>query len=221
MNILYTFGHSNHSLEKFLQLLNKYHITVVGDIRSHPHSKHCPHFNYAFLQRELPKNNLRYCFWGKELGGRPDDPRCYDNHGQVQYSSLINTPAFQVGLSRLKQLLVSYPVVLMCTERDPLNCHRSILIGRYLREFTIKHILANGDIETQPEIEQRLLNQYNSLQQPSLFNQNLKDAYDLHSQKVAYSQPNKKLVVREEENRYGKNSTVYHRFYEEISRGIF
>lgn len=195
MKILYTLGHSNHSLEKFLQLLDKYRITVVGDVRSHPYSRHCPHFNYAFLQRELPKNNLIYCFWGKELGGRPDDPECYDHQGQVQYARFINTSAFQVGLNQLKQWLGSYRVVLMCAERDPLNCHRSILIGRYLREFTIKHILANGDIETQQETEQRLLDQYDLLQQPSLFNQELENAYDLQSQKIAYSQLHKKLMV--------------------------
>jgi uncharacterized protein (DUF488 family) len=209
MKVLYTLGHSNHSLEKFLELLYKYRITVVGDVRSYPYSRHYTHFNYAYLQRELPKNNLMYLFWGKELGGRPDDPTCYDHKGKVQYTRLTHTPLFQVGLNQLKQMMESYRVVLMCAEKDPLDCHRCILICRQLREFMIQHILDNGNIETQPETERRLLSKYDLLQQPSLFNWDLEKAYDLQSQEIAYS---KKLMVREEETNYGKYSNIYSHF---------
>jgi uncharacterized protein (DUF488 family) len=189
MTELYTIGHSNHPIETFLGLLKQHGITAVCDVRSHPYSKHHPQFSYPSLPTEVKRSGLVYVFLGNELGARSNDSSCYLD-GKVQYARLAQTPLFQTGIQRLLKGLESYRIALMCAEQDPLSCHRTILIGRHLRNLglPIKHILGNGDIETQQEAEQRLL-QLLKIPSQDLFatvDQLIERAYDLQGQKIAY-----------------------------------
>ncbi len=227
MKELYTIGHSNHSFANFLELLKRHNINALCDVRSHPYSKSHPHFNYKVLQQELPKNNLAYVFLGNELGGRTNDVTCYNPEGQIQYDRLAHTPLFQAGLQRLqKGIERSYKIALMCAEKEPLFCHRMVLIGRQLRstELTIKHILEDGRIETQPEAEQRLIHLLN-LPAPDLITdveQLIEVSYRTQSQTIAYVTPHlKTLVVHEEKNHYEPHPTLHHRLYSENCRTIF
>lgn len=187
--ILYTIGHSTHSLEKFLELLTAHSITAIGDVRSSPYSRYNPQYNRETLQKELKKKGLQYVFLGKELGPRSNDPACYIN-GKVQYNLLAGTALFKEGIQRLKKGMESFRIALVCAEKDPITCHRAILICRHLRDegITIQHILEDGSIEDNEDSIARLMKLL-KLQDTNLFKgreEIIQDAYDLQSEKIAY-----------------------------------
>jgi uncharacterized protein (DUF488 family) len=187
---LYTIGHSTHSTEKFVELLTQHSITAVCDVRSHPYSKFNPQFNRESLQKELKEYAITYVFLGEELGARSSDPNCYIN-GRVQYHALAQSDLFQQGLTRLRKGMETYRIALMCAEKDPITCHRTILICRQLRadNIDIKHILEDGSIENNARSEERLL-QVLKLPPGDLFTtveEYIERAYDLQGEKIAYS----------------------------------
>lgn len=186
---LYTIGHSNHQIERFIDLLKMHAVTAIGDVRSQPYSRHNPQFNREVLQQQLKDNTIAYVFLGSELGARSNDMSCYSN-GKVQFSCLSQTSLFKEGIKKVKGGMDSYRVALLCAEKDPLMCHRTILICRYLRNegVFIKHILADGSIETNAELEARLMRLLN-VPQDDLFmdhEQLVNRAYDMQSDKIAY-----------------------------------
>jgi len=154
---LFTIGHSTHTIEKFVELLLTNSVTTVCDVRSTPYSKFNPQFNRELLKEELSKKNIAYVFLGKELGPRSDDIGCYEN-GKIQYTELSKTDLFNQGLNRLKEGIKKYQIALVCSEKDPAVCHRSILICRHIKseQIEIKHILEDGSIEDNDELEKRI-----------------------------------------------------------------
>ena len=158
MNLLFTIGHSTHSAEAFLALLRQHDVEAVADVRSSPFSRFNPQFNRLPLEQFLKANSIRYVFLGKELGARSDDRSCYD-HGRVQYSRLAQTAPFQSGLDRVLQGAVKYRVALMCAEKEPLECHRTLLVTKALaaRGQKVLHIHADGRLETHEAAMERLL----------------------------------------------------------------
>ena len=153
-----TIGHSTHPLEVFLELLRKHKISVVADVRSAPYSRYCPHFNKDTLSRGLKENGIKYVFLGRELGARADDPYCYVN-GQVRYSRLAERAQFREGIERLKKGMGEHRIALMCAEREPLECHRTLLVARALAAegMTISHIHSDGSLEQHQDAMERLL----------------------------------------------------------------
>lgn len=156
--IVYTVGHSTHSLQKFLELLKAHGITALADVRSHPFSRYNPQFNREAVSAALKAADIAYVFVGKELGARSDDPTCYE-HGRVRYGHLASTPEFKAGIDRLLKGAQQYRIALMCAEKEPLDCHRTLLVGRALERegAAIKHILADGRVEEQADSMLRLL----------------------------------------------------------------
>ena len=132
MQRAYTIGHSNHEVHDFIGLLRMHFIEVVCNVRSAPYSKHAPQFNYDAIGKQLQEAGIRYVYSGKELGPPSDQPGCYID-GKVQYDLLAETEAFKEGIERLKTGIRNFRVVLMCSEKDPLACHRTILVCRHLR----------------------------------------------------------------------------------------
>ena len=157
-NSIFTIGHSTHSSEAFLALLRQHDVQAVADVRSSPFSRFNPQFNRLPLEQFLKANSIRYVFLGKELGARSDDRSCYD-HGRVQYSRLAQTAPFQSGLDRVLQGAVKYRVALMCAEKEPLECHRTLLVTKALaaRGQKVLHIHADGRLETHEAAMERLL----------------------------------------------------------------
>ncbi|MTF39634.1 DUF488 family protein [Cyanobacterium aponinum] len=198
---IFTIGHSNHSIEKFIDLLKQHQISAIADVRSTPYSRYNQQYNQEKLKHELRRNNISYSFLGKELGARSDNPNCYEEN-KVVYDKIAQTEEFLKGLKRLKKGLKQYNIALMCAEKDPINCHRAILISRYLKKnkIDIWHILPNGQLESQTELEQRLIAffELNLSQQLNLFEQNInftkseeeliEEAYTLQGEKIAYLQ---------------------------------
>lgn len=189
---LFTIGHSTHTAEKFIELLSMHTIQVVCDVRSNPYSKFNPHFNRETIKKQLKEHQMSYVYLGKELGPRSDDPAHYVN-GQVQYNLIANTELFQEGLKRLRNGLKTHRVALMCAEKDPVMCHRTILICRNLRsdEIEISHILENGGLESSRDSERRLMGML-KIPETTLFEKPeelIERAYDIQSEKIAHTFP--------------------------------
>ena len=186
---LFTIGHSTHSWDKFLGLLRQRRIEAVADVRSSPYSRFNPQFNRETLQRALREQGISYVFLGEELGARRSEPECYVN-GKVDYSLIAQMPAFIRGLDRLMQGAAKMRIAVMCAEKDPLDCHRCILISPRLKErsINVQHIHDDGTLESQDEAERRLVKKFN-LVEPGLFQPDteiLTEAYRRQGEKIAY-----------------------------------
>ncbi|HLG20037.1 MAG TPA: DUF488 domain-containing protein [Bdellovibrionota bacterium] len=155
VNRLLSIGHSNHSLDIFLKLLKRQEIEVLVDARSQPYSRFSPHFNRPALEKAITNIGIKYLFMGEELGGRPTEDEFYDSEGHVLYARLAESPQFLEAIARLETGLGKYRVALLCSEEDPTNCHRRLLVSRVLatRGISVNHIRGDGRIETEKELQ--------------------------------------------------------------------
>ncbi len=188
---IYTVGHSTHPFEKFLGLLQKQGVTAIVDVRSVPYSRFNPQFNREELRSALKAHVIRYVFLGKELGARSDDESCYVN-GKVQYKLLAKTALFQSGLARVIHGAESHKIALMCAEKDPLDCHRTILVARELvsRGANVTHILQDGSTELHRDAISRLILKM-GLREADMFRSEyltVDDAYEMQGERIAYDQ---------------------------------
>ena len=153
-----TIGHSTQSYEEFLRRLRDAEVTAVADVRSTPFSRHLPHFNSDTLRDELRLDKIAYVFLGDELGGRPKE-RQFFCEGVADYAKMAHSEAFKKGLDRVAEGARKYTLALMCSEQDPLDCHRCLLVGRALaaKGVKVRHILIDGSTVEHAEIENRLL----------------------------------------------------------------
>lgn len=158
---IFTIGHSNHSLDAFVGLLKRHDITAIADVRSQPFSGRQPHFNREALAPALREHGIAYVFLGEELGGRPGQPSLYDADGRVDYRRVRAQDFFQRGLERLENAQGKYTVALLCSEENPLDCHRGLMIAPALSERGLAptHVRGDGSLETMAEMEQRLLDE--------------------------------------------------------------
>ncbi len=165
-----TIGHSTHETDVFVALLQGHGVTEVVDVRSSPYSRFNPQFNRETLAKSLVACGIAYAFLGQELGGRPNDASCYEN-GRVRYDLVNKTPPFQKGIARIIQDMPHRRVALMCSEKEPLECHRTLLVAQALKGqgISVKHILASGELETHADAMDRLLALYDHPQQEDLF----------------------------------------------------
>ena len=147
-------GHSNHTEEKFLELLRATRVEVVADVRSVPISAYCPHFNQERLRQTLDDAGIGYVFLGDELGGRPDGDKYYDEDNRVRYDAVAESDIFRRGLERLLEGAKKYRVAMMCSEGSPAQCHRHLLISRVLeiQGVSVTHVLPDGSTQSAVEI---------------------------------------------------------------------
>lgn len=184
-----TIGHSNHSLDTFLKLLRQNGVSAVADVRSVPFSRAQPHYNRDALKASLRDIGIKYAFLGKELGGRTTDDSCYED-GRVVYQRLARTPAFRSGLQRVVRGAATHRLALLCAERDPLDCHRALLIARELENqgVPVAHILPRGQLEPHRTTIRRLLEE-TGIVHDDLFlreEQTLALAYERQERRIAY-----------------------------------
>lgn len=193
MKELFTIGHSNHPLEYFVELLLPHRISMIADVRSCPYSKYSPHFSKDFLEIELRKADINYIFLGRELGAQRTESDCYVD-GQAKYDKIAGLPTFRRGLDIVLKGVEHHRVAIMCSEADPITCHRTILVCRELKklcpDLMITHILADGTEERQEAAEKRLIKLHKL--QPELFGELtstsglIERAYNLQAEKIAY-----------------------------------
>ena len=158
---LYSIGHSDHTIEAFIALLQQHGVTAVADVRSQPYSRWTPQFNRETLTRALEAADLVYVFMGAELGGRPADRSLYElGQERPDDARVAATLDFQAGLERLLEMAQSSAVAMMCSEGDYQKCHRTLLITPELlvRQAQVLHILPDGrTIEAEPPARQLAL----------------------------------------------------------------
>lgn len=197
---IFSIGHSNHAIDKFLSLLESSEINMVVDVRSAPFSRMFPQFNQEILKKSLSDNSIGYLFLGDKIGGRSNDPDDYLD-GQVIYKALANKEAFKTGIERLKEGSAKYRIALMCSEKEPLDCHRTLLVSQALAssDIIVGHIHADGTVEAHGNALVRLLSLHN-LSSPDLFSDDtgrVQEALTLQEKKIAYQIP-KPAESREE-----------------------
>jgi uncharacterized protein (DUF488 family) len=186
-----TIGHSRHPLERFIALLQEAQVTALADVRSAPMSRFSPHFNKNALAASLAAQGIDYVFLGKELGGRPERPEMY-TQGRADYEKMAASPEFREALARLTEAAGRHRVAVMCSEADPLDCHRCLLVGRALAAggIDVGHIPASGAVVTHAQAEDRLLELENLTEAGLLLrsrDERLAEAYRSRCRKVAYA----------------------------------
>ncbi len=173
--IVHTIGHSNHSMEDFLSLLERFEINVLVDVRSNPFTRYSAHFNQGPLRNSMQQAGLKYLFLGRELGGKPNDDSFYDDEGYLRYDRVADSPMFKTGLSRVLNGIEKYSIALMCGEENPSGCHRRLLIARVLLDcgVSVSHIRSDGKIQSEADLvrEEDLLD--GGAQQLTLFSESL------------------------------------------------
>lgn len=160
---IYTIGHSNYSVEKLLDMLKIYEIDCVIDIRGTPYSKYNVQFNKETIRKTLTDRGYLYIYMGKEFAVQRMNKSSYTKEGYADFEKSMRDEHFLEGIKRLKNgLNKGYKIALMGAMQDPINCHRAILVGRALREkgFNVKHILHEGTLASQEELEERILEKY-------------------------------------------------------------
>jgi len=191
--LIYTIGHSNHPIERFTALLQQHGIDALADVRSTPYSRFNPQFNREKLQASLASAGIRYVFLGEELGARSKDPACYDESGRVSYGKLASTAPFRRGLERLLTGMRDHRIATMCAEREPLECHRTLLVSRELEKLgvPVTHILQDGSLEPNRRAMQRLAADLQLVGSDLFRNPDevIEDAYEKQSARIAYVRP--------------------------------
>lgn len=157
---IYSIGHGHKTQEEFIHELQSFHIQYLIDVRTNPFSKWSPQFNHGVIEHWLKAAGIIYGYMGNVIGGKPQHDDCYDQEGFFDYHKMAEVPAFKNGLKRLLDANnQGLHVVVMCTESDPLQCHRSKLIGRELYfsyGINILHIINAGKAITQTQIMTKL-----------------------------------------------------------------
>lgn len=196
-NEILSLGHSSLAFPHFLDLLRRAQVTAVADVRSSPFSGRFPWFSQGEMKAGLKRAGVAYAFLGKELGGRPASPELY--RGRIaDYDAMARTDLFKSGLERLLQGSESHRIAMVCSERDPLHCHRCLLVGRQLAlsDIQVAHLSFEGGRETQSQIEERLLREEKLFADDLLKSRSdrLVEAYRKRGRRVAYA-----LVPKDEE----------------------
>ena len=198
MGRLYTIGHSQHKFEYFLSLLQKYDINYLLDVRSTPYSKYAETYNKDKLNYLLNQNHITYWPMGKYFGARREDKFLYSESGYLDFEKVRKSELFQSGVRSVELgLQRGNQIVLMCTEKDPIDCHRAVMVAKAFFDNGIEvyHILSDGKIQTHTELEKRLLNKYYpDRNQLDIFTYNekldnnklLKDAYAKRNEEIGY-----------------------------------
>jgi uncharacterized protein (DUF488 family) len=205
---VFTVGHSTQPVDRFIGLLKQHDITAVADVRSRPYSRMNPQFNREDLKQKLREAKIKYVFLGRELGARSEDQSCYCN-GQVQYDLLARTPLFKEGIERVKEGHREFRIALMCAEKEPLDCHRTILVARELANagIPVVHILYNGQTEKHQDTIGRLIAMLR-IPNTDMFREEavvIKDAYEKRGKEIAY---------REEEPAVNEEQQISSRYAE-------
>jgi len=186
---IYTIGHSNHPWGRFVELLKMHEIEAVADVRSHPYSRYCPQFNREAVCDALRngEEGISYVYLGREFGVRRWEDEYYEND-KVRYERIARSDLFRQGLAPLLKGCKTHRIALMCAEQDPLGCHRTVLVARELdrKGIAVRHILADGTLETHEETLKRKTDNKNVDFFPA---EKTAAAYSVLEEKIAYTRP--------------------------------
>lgn len=192
---IFTIGYAGFAIDDFIKALKKHNINSLIDVRSSPFSKFYQDYNKPLLCDTLQKNGIIYRNYNSEFGARQDDKTYYPN-GYLDFSMFTRSKVFLDGMQKIINAIpLGYKFVLMCSEKDPINCHRTIMVGKAFSDngISVSHILSDGHIITQSDIEARLLDMYYpDRDQLALFGEQLsaeemiENSYKFQNEKIGY-----------------------------------
>ena len=204
--ILLSIGHSQHKVDFFISLLKSHNVNYILDVRSTPYSQFAIDYNRENIKAVLKSNDIEYAFMGNYFGARQTDLSLYSEKGYLDFEKVANSLKFRKAFDNVvKGINQGYRIAFMCTEKDPIECHRAILVTNafYKAGYLIKHIMPDNTVQTQEDINDRLLDMYYSdRNQLSLFTtenlsdeQYLSEAYKKQNEKIGYHLENIKMGV--------------------------
>lgn len=206
--IIYTVGHSTHRLDSFLELIKTVEINCIVDVRSVPASAYNPQYNQDTFKSFLKNNHITYLHFAEEFGARRTDYELLDNEGKLDFEKVRKTGIFNYGLERIwKGVNNGFRIALMCSESEPLDCHRFSMISVGLEKdgFDVSHILKDKSVKTNLELEKELLKKYEKkIPQSNLFEPEisievqLKEAFRLKNKEIGFSP----YLTRKEQEEY-------------------
>ncbi len=173
-----TIGYGNMGLSNFISTIRSFRINCIVDVRTRPYSKYNIAFNKEELRARLNEDNLSYFWLGNKLGGRYDKISLCDMQGVVDYEKVAKSEKFKEGIIELLKLCDKYNVCIMCSEQDPLKCHRFLLICRTLKEYNIYHILPSLKLIKNSELEENLFKMSADLNQLSIFSEENEESFE-------------------------------------------
>lgn len=195
--VIYTVGHSTHQLDHFLEILKEHNVNCIVDVRSVAASAYNPQYNKEPFTNFLKNNGIAYLHFDKEFGARHTDYRLLDDKGRVDFEKVQKSAEFNRGIQRLRQGLDrGFNISLMCSESEPLDCHRFSMVSIALERsgFSVLHILKDKTIKTNAQLEMQLLKKYDKkLPKPTMFEPDvtledqLKVAYRLRNDEIGFS----------------------------------
>lgn len=200
---IFAVGHSNYPYDKLIEMIKKYGINCVVDIRETPYSKYNTQYNRESLRENLKSSGFTYVYMGHEFGAKRQTKESYNDDGYADFEKVIKEELFLKGIERItKGLQMGYKIVLLGAMQEPIRCHRSIMLGKYLNEkgFDVKYIMHEGNIVNQDYIEEDLLNKYfsdrNQLSIDSLLGTDksreemIEEGYKLANKEIGYRTEN-------------------------------
>lgn len=148
---LYSIGHGDRPIRELLEMLAEQGIRTLVDIRANPHSRRHPQFNDDALRAALEPAGVIYHWAGRQLGGRRA-PRADSRHAALKddglrgFADYMDTPEFARGVAQLRNLAARGPTAMLCAERDPAQCHRSLIADWLtLQGMRVEHLIAPGE----------------------------------------------------------------------------
>ncbi len=194
---LLSIGHSQHRVDFFISLLKSHNVNYILDVRSIPYSQFAADYNRERIKAALQSNGIKYAFMGNYFGARPTDTSLYSPNGYLDFDKVADSLNFRKAFDSVaKGVEQGYKIAFMCTEKDPIECHRAILVTNafFKAGYSIEHIMPDNTVQTQQDINERLLDMYYSdRNQLSLFasenlsaEQYLSEAYKKQNEKIGY-----------------------------------
>ena len=160
---IFAIGHSNYPYDKLIDMIKKYDINCVVDIRETPYSKYNTQYNKEAFNESLRNSGFVYIYMGKEFGAKRTNKDVYTQEGYADFEKVAKEDIFLKGIDRLKKgCQMGYRIVLLGAMQEPIRCHRSILVGKTLNKegFDVKYIMHEGNLAYQQDIEESLLDKY-------------------------------------------------------------
>jgi len=192
---LFTIGYSAYEREGFVEALRLHGVSLIVDVRSVPGSGYRPEYNREALGAYLVRHGIAYRHMPEAFGARQEKAVYLNKGNYVDFGLFSQSDAFLKGVGQIVEATEGGAVcALMCAEKDAINCHRAIMIGRrfYEKGWQVLHIMPDG-VQGQDALEQRLLELYfPNRRQISMFeelrsdSELLDEAYRLQNQRIGF-----------------------------------
>lgn len=197
IDTVYTIGYSGFLINDFITTIQSNNISLIIDVRSQPYSQYFSDYNKESLQQKLESQGIHYRNYVTEFGARQDDRQYYSSNGYLDFELYDKSPSFLNGIEKLiKSMAKGYKFALMCAEKDPSKCHRTILVAKAFHDagYKVIHLLPNNVKMTQEDVENQLVEKYfPNRNQITLFDENpsekdyVKQAYIKRNAEIGYS----------------------------------